>query len=64
MIEIRRRRPRRAVRRVWDGRDTDTGHWLGWEFTRRPVAVQRAAGLNRSRTPALRRELSCPNVRG
>lgn len=48
MIEIRRRRVRRADRRVWDGRNTDTGHWLGWEFDRRTRAEQTAARFNRS----------------
>lgn len=54
MIEIRRRRVKRADRRVWDGMNTDTGQWLGWEFGRRPRAERRAAGHNRSgrtRTP-------------
>lgn len=54
MIIIARRRAKRADRRVWDGMNTDTGQWLGWEFGRRPWAEQRAAGLNRSgrsRTP-------------
>lgn len=47
MIEIRRRRAKRADRRVWDGLNTDTGQWLGWEFGRRPWAEQKAAGFNR-----------------
>lgn len=48
MIEIRRRRTKRGDRRVWDGLNTCTGQWLGWEFGRRPWATQKAAGLNRS----------------
>lgn len=48
MIEVRRRRARRADRRVWDGLNTDTGQWFGWEFTRRPWAEQKAARANRS----------------
>jgi hypothetical protein len=48
MIEVRRRLPRRSVRRVWDGYDTVARRWLGWEYRRRTWAVADATRSGRT----------------